>query len=277
MAYIELRCKLFPQDPASDIITAQLAEIGFESFAESDTGVLAYIKEKDFDFEKVKGIEIASSDLFEVSFEYVKIKDQNWNAVWESNYEPVIIDERCYIRAPFHEERDDVEYQILIEPQMSFGTAHHETTALMIEHLLENDCDGKTLMDMGCGTGVLAILAELKGAKDIVAIDNDTWAYRNTVDNIAKNSCSNIVAIHGDANSIPEKSYDIFIANINKNILLHDMKEYAKVIASGNLLFLSGFYEHDIEDISKEADKLGFDYTGFKKKNDWVAASFVKR
>ncbi|MEA3504698.1 MAG: 50S ribosomal protein L11 methyltransferase [Bacteroidota bacterium] len=277
MAYIELQCNLFPQEPTADIITAQLAEIGFESFAESDSGILAYIKEEDFDFEKVKTLDIVSSDLFEISFEYSKLEDRNWNAVWESNYDPVTIADKCYIRAPFHPERNDVDYQILIEPQMSFGTAHHETTALMIEYLLDADCSGKVVMDMGCGTGVLAVLAELKGAADIVAIDNDVWAYRNTVENVKKNSCEKIVVIHGDATNIPEKSYDIFIANINKNILLNDIADYSKVIHSGGTLFLSGFYKHDIVDIRKEADRCGFDYVEFRNKNDWVAVSFIKR
>ncbi|RLD38038.1 MAG: 50S ribosomal protein L11 methyltransferase [Bacteroidetes bacterium] len=276
MNYIESKFTIEPQTPFQEILIAELAEIGFESFDETEEGLLAYIKEPDFDERQLKTLSLLNNDLVKISFTYKLIKDENWNAVWESNYDSVIIDERCYIRAPFHPSRPEVEFELLIEPQMSFGTAHHETTANMISLLLEENVKGKSFLDMGCGTGVLAILAHKKGATPICAIDNDEWAYRNTIDNVKKNNSNQITVYQGDATLLKGKKFDIIFANINKNILLTDMETYFKSLNDSGMLFMSGFYENDLSDIKIKAEQLGLNYTNHIVKNEWVAVKFAK-
>lgn len=275
MNYIELSFSVEPQTPFQDILIAELAEIGFESFDETEAGLLAYIQEPIFDKEQVKNLSILTNNLVKINFTKKAIQDENWNAVWESNYDSVVIDERCYIRAPFHPSKPEVEFELLIEPQMSFGTAHHETTANMISLLLKEDVVGKSFLDMGCGTGILAILAHKKGASTICAIDNDEWAYRNSIDNVAKNNCKGISVYQGDAALLSDKKFDIIFANINKNILLADMKTYVLSLNKNGKLFLSGFYIDDLDDIKAKAKQLGLDYVNHLVKNDWIAVKFI--
>ncbi len=273
MNYIELKF-LNPEPPEmGEIIIAELAEIGFESFSEEADFILAYIPQKDFSKEKLSSI---------AYFQHVEpepainlIEDQNWNAVWESNYPPVTIAGKCRVRAPFHDKDESIDFDILLNPKMAFGTAHHETTALMIEFLLEEDCRRKDILDMGCGTAVLAILADMKGASHILAIDNDEWAYRNSLENIDLNHSKNITAKLGDADLLDNsENYDIILANINKNILLQDIKHFAKNLKKGGRLFLSGFYTEDLVDNKHEAAKNGRKFFTSKTKNNWVAAVF---
>lgn len=275
MNYIELRFSVEPQTPFQDILIAELAEIGFESFDETEAGLLAYIQEPIFDKEQVKNLSILTNDLVKIDFTKKLIQDKNWNAVWESNYDSVVIDERCYIRAPFHPTRSNVEFELLIEPQMSFGTAHHETTANMISLLLKENVADKSFLDMGCGTGILAILAYKKGASQVCAIDNDEWAYRNSIDNVAKNNCKGIRVYQGDAALLSDKKFDIIFANINKNILLADMETYVLSLNKNGKLFMSGFYENDLSDIKAKAKQLGLDYVNHLVKNDWIAVKFI--
>lgn len=275
MNYIELSFSVEPQTPFQDILIAELAEIGFESFDEAEAGLLAYIQEPIFDKEQVKNLSILNNNLVKINFTEKAIQDKNWNAVWESNYDSVIIDERCYIRAPFHPSKPEVEFELLIEPQMSFGTAHHETTANMISLLLEEDVARKSFLDMGCGTGILAILAHKKGASTICAIDNDEWAYRNSIDNVAKNNCKGISVYQGDAALLSDKKFDIIFANINKNILLADMETYVLSLNKNGKLFMSGFYIDDLNDIKAKAKQLGLDYVNHLVKNDWIAIKFI--
>lgn len=276
MNYIELHCKVFPAEPASDILTAQLAEIGFDSFAESDTGLLAYIPADKFDFESVKQLSVVTSGLFEIDFEYEEIQDENWNQLWESNYEPVLIDDLCYVRAPFHQSRKDVQYEIIVEPKMSFGTAHHETTELIIRLMFDVDFQDTEVLDMGSGTGILTILAAKMGAKSLTAIDVDEWAYHNCPENFSNNNVTDVDNRLGDASAIPDKKFDIILANINRNVLLEDMAIYGKHINDNGVLLLSGFYEHDIPAIRQEAEKNGFRFENSNRKNDWVAVSMRK-
>ncbi len=272
--YIELKLPVPEPPEMGEIIIAELAEIGFESFSEETDFILAYIPQKDFSKEKL--FSIAYFQHVEPEPEIKLIEDQNWNAVWESNYPPVTIAGKCHVRAPFHEKNTKAEFDILIHPKMAFGTAHHETTALMITLLLDEDCSGKELLDMGCGTGVLAILASLKGAKSIDAIDNDEWSYNNTLENAELNNCDNIKAILGDAELLDSTPvYNLILANINKNILLKDIHRYAKVLKKGGRLFLSGFYSSDLKDISGEAEKNGLTFVSSQQKNDWVAAVYT--
>lgn len=277
MNYIELNCRVFPAEPATDILIALLAEKGYESFQESDTGFLAYIPKNIFKAEDLQDIDIVKSDSFDISFTYKEIVEENWNAVWESNYDPVLIANKCYVRAPFHPENTTAAYEIIVEPKMSFGTAHHETTSLVVETMLNIDFKGKSVLDMGTGTGVLAILAEKCGATKITAIDNDEWAYENAVENFSRNLTKNAVAVLGDAQAIPKDTSDIIIANINRNILLHDMKAYADNLKHGGIIVLSGFYKHDISTIMQEAGKYGIVEKSHIEKNDWVAVFATKK
>ena len=276
MNYIELNFSIEPQYPFQDILIAELAEIGFESFEETETGLLAYIQKPVFIKEALTKLGSFNSDKVQINFTEKLIPAQNWNALWESNYDSVLIDNRCYIRAPFHPSKPEIEFEILIEPQMSFGTAHHETTANMISLLLKEDVKGKSLLDMGCGTAVLAILAHKKGASPICAIDNDEWAYRNSIDNVAKNDTKEIKVFLGNASLLKDKKFDIIFANINKNILLADMEAYTQSLNIGGILFLSGFYLTDLQDIREKASLLGLSYTNHLMKNEWVAAKFIR-
>jgi len=277
MQYIEIKCSVNPVETGNEIVIALLADMGCDSFVETEDGVLAYIPKDIFELQLLDALflEMSNGD-FTVSYSWKEIEEQNWNAVWESNYESVLIDDKCYIRAPFHPRREDVEYEIVIEPKMSFGTAHHPTTSQMISYILQEDFQDKTVLDMGSGTGVLAILACMREAKKATAIDNDSWAYENCLENITRNNISNIEAVLGDANSI-NSTYDVIIANINRNILLRDMKNYADAMNENGVLFLSGFYlEPDLAILKEEAEKYNLTFDSYKEQESWVAARFRK-
>ena len=260
-----------------DMFAELLGNIGFDSFMDADEGFTAYCTEPSFDKEGLDSI--LSMEQF-TDVQVVKkeiIPDQDWNATWESSYEPVVIDNTCRIRAPFHEADGSYKYDLCIEPKMSFGTAHHETTAQIIKLMLTEDFKGKDVLDMGSGTGVLAILAKKLGSAKTVAIDNDEWAYRNALDNVKLNDENEIIVELGDANSLNNRQFDIIIANINRNILLRDMHEYVKCLKKGGKIFFSGFYEADLQLIRKEAERLGLSYLNHIKKNEWTAAVFIKK
>lgn len=279
MDYIEMNCRLDPIDPWRDILIAQLADAGFESFEETDEGFKAYIPAKDYTQEQLAEAMVLEGEGQEprVSFEVVRIEGQNWNLLWESNFEPVKIDNLCYIRAPFHAPDPTVEMEIVIEPKMSFGTGHHETTHLMSQWLLETDLRNKSLLDMGCGTGILAILAAKKGAMPVTAIDNHPFAYENTLENIVRNDVPDIKVMHGDAGLLGEDTFDVILANITKNILMADMQKYVSVLHHEGLLFLSGFLEKDLQDLVGHASKFGMEYQGQKKQKDWMAILLKKK
>lgn len=275
MDYIEVNLSIEPSDPGKEILVAELSLIDFESFDDTDQGLKAYIPVGLFDESLLTSLEQRLSETFTISHTQKTIKSTNWNAVWESNYSPVTIKDLVYIYAPFHKDIKDTKYQILIEPKMSFGTAHHETTSLVIEMMLEMSFQDKTVLDMGCGTGVLAILAEKMGASKLVAIDNDTNAFENSEENVKDNNCSNISVHLGGAEQI-NGSFDVIIANINKNILLSDIKEYAKHLNQTGSIVFSGFYVKDLNDIKAEAKKYGLTFDRVLEKNQWLAAKFNK-
>lgn len=276
MNYIEVSFHISPLQPASEILIAELSMKGFESFVEEDHGLKAYIQIAEYTENSLKEIEVLSNPEFKITYNVTEIEDQNWNAKWESEYEPVLIEDKCYIRAPFHKKRTDVEYQIIIEPQMSFGTAHHETTYQMIQLLMGEDVQSKMVLDMGSGTAVLAILASIKGAEKIDAIDIDEWAYNNAKENVQKNNLNNINVFKGGAELLQNQQYDLILANINKNILVNDMKHYEKVMAPQSKIIFSGFYDYDLEDIKKQAASLNLKYLDHIIRNKWVAAVFEK-
>ena len=259
-----------------DMFMELLGEIGFDSFMDTDEGFDAFCQEPLLNDEELN--DIMQMEQF-ANVKFLKkelIPDQDWNATWEASYEPVIINEFCRIRAPFHKVEGSYKYDLIIEPKMSFGTAHHETTSQIIELMLQSDFTGQNLLDMGSGTGVLAILAKKLGSATTVAIDNDEWAYRNALDNIRLNDENEIIVELGDASSLNDRQFDVILANINRNILLRDMKEYVKCLVDGGKIFFSGFYEEDLVLIKKEAERLGLTYSNHVTKNNWTAAVFVK-
>lgn len=274
--YIEYNFKVAPVQPGVEILIAELGYAGFESFVENDTGVKAYIQKGEWHPEILTDIHLLSSPEFEISYQQTEIEQENWNAQWESNFNPIVVSDTCAVRAPFHEPFN-VPYEIIIEPKMSFGTGHHETTHMILEFILENDFEGAKVLDMGCGTAVLAILAEKRGASQLDAIDIDEWCVENSLENCERNDCKAIQVHLGDASKIPvEPIYDSIIANINRNILLQDMAVYHRALKAQGTLFLSGFYEEDLPLIKACCEDLGIRYLEHKEKNQWIATKFIK-
>lgn len=276
MDYIELQCILKPVSESADMAMAVLAEEGFESFSDIENGFLAYIPEKDFSDEVQDKIRNGLLSEYVSLFSWKVIPAQNWNAIWESEYEPVNIDNRCLVLAPFHTDTTPVPYKIIIEPKMSFGTAHHETTRLMIRYLLDMDISGKRVLDMGCGTAVLAILAAMRGAATIDAIDNDEWAYNNSLENVEQNVPGKISVFMGDAAMLKGKTFDLIIANINRNILTADMQHYSECLPNRGLLLMSGFYVDDIPVIDESAGKNGLSLLSTRNEGKWAAVCYQK-
>ena len=273
--YLEFQFKISPLQPGSEILIAELGYAGFESFVENEDGITAYIQSEEYNEGMLEDIQILGSDEFEISFTSKEIEQVNWNSEWEKNFNPIVVADKCSVRAPFHE-KPDTEYDIVIEPKMSFGTGHHATTHMMLQHILNNEWEGKSVLDMGCGTGVLAILAEMKGAKTLDAIDIDNWCYLNTLENVERNNCKNISVYEGTAELLEGKKYDVVIANINRNILLEDIPTYSKCLSSGGKLFLSGFYTEDIPVIEEVCIKSGLKFENKLVDDNWTAVSFIK-
>lgn len=274
--YLGYYFKVKPIQPGTEILIAELGYAGFESFVETEEGVTAYIQKEEWYDTILDDIQILKSDEFKITYSYDQIEQTNWNEEWEKNFNPIVVDNMCAVRAPFHD-KFDTKYDIIIEPKMSFGTGHHETTHMMIQHILKNDFEGKTVLDMGCGTAVLAILAELKGAKPLDAIDIDNWCYLNSLENVERNNCKHISVYEGDASLLNDKKYDTIIANINRNILLNDIATYATCLKTNGSLFLSGFYREDIPMIEKECQNNNLTLKDTLEKNNWVALKFVKK
>ncbi|WP_339341552.1 50S ribosomal protein L11 methyltransferase [uncultured Polaribacter sp.] len=271
--YIEYNFTFSPKEPISEILIAELGNVGFESFVETENGVTGYIQKTDWNAEILADVFVLNSDEFSIEYNQNEVPQTNWNAEWEKNFEPIQVDDLVSIRAPFHE-NPNLKYDIVIEPKMSFGTGHHETTHMMVQHLLQLDLENKKVLDMGCGTGILAIFAEMKGAKPLDAIDIDNWCYENSVENVTRNNCENISVYEGDAALLVDKKYDVIIANINRNILLMDMKVYTNCLQEGGILLLSGFYEQDIPVIDAEVIKYGLKLEKFIQRNNWVALKY---
>jgi len=273
--YISYTFKVSPKEPATEILIAELGEVGFESFVENEDGVEAFIQQTDWNEHVLDDIYVLNSNEFQISYEKEVIEQTNWNIEWEKNFNPIQVDGLVSIRAPFHE-NPNLKYDIVIEPKMSFGTGHHETTHMMVQHLLDLDVAGKKVLDMGCGTGILAIFAEMKGAKPIDAIDIDNWCYQNSLENAERNNCKHITVFEGDVSLLKSKRYEVIIANINRNILLNDMHVYVNCLSENGVILLSGFYKEDIPVIDEEVSKYGLKLDNQIERNNWVALKYVK-
>ncbi len=256
----------------ADILTAELAELEFESFVTEGSTLKCYIQ-----IDLWNEANFNSNDFLSgIKKEIKEIEQQNWNAAWEASFSPIIVEDKCIIRASFQEVPENIIYDIVIDPKMSFGTGHHETTYLMCSFLMDEPVENKAVLDMGCGTGVLAILAAKKGASYVEAIDIDNWAYTNTMENITNNHTESIVVKEGGAEVFGDKFFDVILANINRNILLMDMDKYAAKLLKGGILFLSGFYEQDIPVLETKANELGLEIIDKKVKNHWTSLKLVK-
>ena len=272
MNYKEVIFLFQPLQPWSEILVAFLSDLDFESFEDINEGVIAYIKEDEFNFSEIE--KICSQFDCKIDINHKVIKQENWNAIWESDFQPITIGNKCGIRADIHEPLE-VDHEIIITPKMSFGTGHHATTYGMIEAMLSLDFQEKKVLDMGCGTAVLAILAHQLGSNKVDAIDIEEWAYNNALENISINGSSNIVVHKGGKEKI-EGEFDIILANINRNILIQDMYAYSIHILQDGLILFSGFYEQDLDLINQEAKRQGLKYISHNSKNNWVTAKFQK-
>jgi ribosomal protein L11 methyltransferase len=272
--YLGYHFRVEPKELGSEILVAELGELPFESFVESEFGVTAYIQKQLWSESILDDVQILHSPEFVISYTVEEIEQVNWNEEWEKNFEAINVDGICHVRAPFHP-KTDAQFDIVIEPKMSFGTGHHETTHMMIQHLLEMDVAGMKTLDMGCGTAILAILAEMKGAKPIDAIDIDNWCYLNSIENAERNNCKNITVYEGDAALLKDKKYDLIIANINRNILLNDMQSYVDCLLPNGTILFSGFYEEDIPFIDASCVEKGLTYVKKLERNNWVSLKYV--
>ena len=278
MEYKKITIVISPfQEWLRDIITSQLANIGFDSFVDTKTGVDAYIPAVQYDKGELNAVLDEFSEDFSFDVKSELIEDRNWNEEWEKNYyKPLVVANKCVIRAPFHKEFPHMEYEIVIEPNMAFGTGNHETTTMMLEYILKQDLSNKTVLDMGCGTGILGILCSMKGAKHITAIDIDQWSFDGTLGNTKLNKVFNIDVKLGDANLLGDEKYDLILANIQRNVLLNDLPAYNNVLNNGGMLIMSGFYSEDIPVIKEKAESLKLTDAGYNVKNNWVAYAFKK-
>jgi ribosomal protein L11 methyltransferase len=273
--YVAVHFTVTPKEPGAEILLAYLSELPFESFEDADDGLKAYMPQPLWDEAQLKQLEIFQSDDFQITYQFETIQTVNWNEDWEKNFDPISIEGVLHIRAPFHP-KSNAAYEIVIMPKMSFGTGHHETTHMVSQLLLAEDFSGQTVLDMGSGTAILAILAELRGAAKIDAIDIDRWCYENALENIELNQCKNIRVWEGDAALLGDTLYDSIIANINRNILLQDMQTYASVLKLGGKLFLSGFYADDLDAIKTCCKQSNIRYVKHLTRNNWVGAAFEK-
>ena len=273
--YIAYHFEVSPLVPGNEILMAELGVVGFESFVENDNGVTAYIQKQEWNSKILDNLYVLGSPEFKIRFSHHEVIQTNWNKEWENNFNPIQVDGEVSVRAPFHK-NPSLKFDIVIEPKMSFGTGHHETTHMMIQHLLALDLENKKVLDMGCGTGILAIFAEMKGAQPIDAIDIDSWCYKNSLENVQRNRCKYITVLEGDSYLLKGRKYDVIIANINRNILLSDLKTYTDCLNENGVLLLSGFYKEDVTIIEEEVIKHGLYFDNLIQKNNWVAIKYMK-
>ena len=279
MQYIELKIAVQPNEEyITDLLASYLGEIGFESFEEEPEGMIAYIRQEEFDDDALKHLVSNFPYSTDIHYEILNIDQINWNEEWEKHYfEPIVIGDKCVIHSSFHTNIPNAEYDIVIDPKMSFGTGHHETTSLMIEEILTTDLTGKSVLDMGCGTAVLAILAAKRGAEPVIAIDIDPWCTENSAENVQTNGVGQIQIELGGAERLAGMSVDVIFANINRNILLEDMKKYSACLNEGGVLYMSGFYTADIPVLEVEMHRNDLKLIASREKNNWAVVKTIKR
>lgn len=261
-----------------EILIAWLSEMGYEGFQEIDEGLEAYVPLHLFSPLSADNLPALANPGFRFQISSQRLEEKNWNEEWEKNYfKPIVIADKCLIRSPFQQPPASCEYEILVEPRMAFGTGHHETTSLMLQHLMEANLKNLRILDMGCGTGILGILGSMKGAREVVGIDNDHWAVENARDNLIINGIKNMTIEQGDADTLKKlPPFNTILANINRNILLNDMKHYNQVLVPGGIIYLSGFYTEDLQKIDQEAKRLSWNTVLTKKHNNWMAIAYSK-
>lgn len=260
-----------------DLLIAELANLGFDTFEDQDQGFVAYVPSSNLDIQALETVLATEAVGYDISYQVEELENKNWNQVWESNFSPILVDDQCYVRATFHEDKPEYPYQIIIDPKMSFGTGHHQTTSMMLSFILENNFEGKQVLDMGCGTGILAILASKRGAKDILAVDFDPICVESVNENKELNQVSNIEAKLGSKEVIVGLQFDVVLANINRNILLDQFDVYASDLPDAGELYISGFYDgEDLEILREKAETLGFQFVEKKVLDTWCAAKFIK-
>jgi ribosomal protein L11 methyltransferase (prmA) len=275
MNYIEYDFTVSPTEMGAEILMAELAEVGFDSFEDTPTGIKAYIPKDSWNEHILQDIYLLSNPEFTISYQITEIEQVNWNEEWEKNFSPIVVEDLCTVRANFHPV-PNTRYDIVITPKMSFGTGHHETTYMMLQQLLPLSLEGAKVLDMGCGTGILAIMAALRGAHDITAIDIDPWCVENATENVQQNDCSFITIKEGDVSLIAGEQYNLILANINRNILLSDIPAYTQALLPQGLLLVSGFYEEDLPAIKEKCQEVGLTYLSHIERNRWVSAKFQR-
>ncbi|MBD1425496.1 50S ribosomal protein L11 methyltransferase [Sphingobacterium arenae] len=265
------------EDWQRDLLIDSLGSIGYDTFEYVEQGFIAYIPTANLDLQALETLLLLETEGFDIHYTIAEIKDQNWNELWESNFQPITVNDICYVRATFHEPKPGIPYEIIIDPKMSFGTGHHQTTSMMLSFILENDFQDKEVLDMGCGTGILAILAVKRGAKHVLAVDYDEVCVESVNENKVLNNIVSVDAEFGSEERIKGKVFDIILANINRNILMDQLEDYGLSTNSGGELYISGFYEgEDLEMLIRKAQSVGFDYRHKKTQNKWCAAKFVR-
>ena len=278
MNYYELLfTTIITEDYQQDLLINALGDIGFETFEEVDFGFKAYIPSVNFNKEQLENCLNSYHSVFAFNYQINLIPGKNWNEVWESNFEPIIISNKIFVRATFHQPQPEYRYEIVIDPKMAFGTGHHQTTAMMLAYMLEENFIGKQVLDMGCGTGILAIMAAKSGASEITAIDNDQVCYESTIENSRLNEVTNINTLCGSTEVVPDIKFDIVLANINRNILIDQLPGYARVLQPGGAIYLSGFYEEpDLSMLITKAVECGLSYESHKTDKNWAALKLVR-
>lgn len=277
MNYIELNIAIEPKEPWTEILIAQLAEINFESFTENEGQLQAYIQEQQLIHEEFEtAIAFLKENSVSVVYSSKKIEEENWNATWEADFQPVLIEDKLIIRAPFHEKQDGFKEEVIIQPQMSFGTGHHQTTWLLANILSEKDFSNLNVLDSGTGTGVLAILALKKGAAKVIGTDIEQGAVENAIENIVRNNLKGGDIRLGDIDCVTEKNFDVIIANINKNVLKAHLPHYSKRVKAQGEVYLSGFFTTDIEELVVAAKEVGFTLDSSYSKDEWAVLKFIK-
>jgi ribosomal protein L11 methyltransferase len=271
---VEIKCLEYFRE----ILMAEMSELDYNTFMETEAGFLAYIEQEKYETEPLQNLIKRYGEPAQITFATTHVKEKNWNEEWEKNYEPIIIEDRCLIKASFHKIDQKYPFEIIIDPRMSFGTGHHETTYLMGSHQLEIDHKGKNVLDIGCGTGILAILASKLGAASVIAIDNNDWAFSNAADNVVLNDVKNVdVRLGSIYDTVISKTFDIILANINRNVLLIELPDYVKMLNEKGVILISGFFKEDETDMVNLLLVQGYSLISKKTRNRWCALCFARK